>query len=58
MQMRADYEQLILLLKNVYGIDLGDDFRGDGSQVKCLDREGALVSRGVRSGIFTWREEP
>jgi hypothetical protein len=48
--------------KSVYGVDLGDNFQGDGSQVKRLDRKGALVpvsaSGDGRSGIFTWREEP
>lgn len=44
MRLCADYEQMILEPKSVYGIDLVDNFQGDGSQVRRLDREDALVS--------------
>lgn len=40
----------------MYGIDLGD-YQGDGSRVKRLVREDALISGDGQSGIFTWREK-
>jgi hypothetical protein len=58
MQLGADYEQKILHPKSACSIKLGDNFQGDGSQVKCMDHKDALVSGDGRSGIFTWIEEP
>jgi hypothetical protein len=56
MQLCTDYGQMILEPKSVYGIDLVDNFQGDGPQVNRLDREDALVSGDDRSGISVcWR---
>jgi hypothetical protein len=56
MQLCADYGQMILEPKIVYGIDLVDNFQGDGSQVNRLEREDARVSGDGRSGISVcWR---
>jgi hypothetical protein len=59
MQLRADYEQQRLDLMRKHGIDLEDNFQGDSSRMKRLDRKDfeALMGEDGRSGIFTWREK-
>ncbi|KAI0256317.1 hypothetical protein BJV78DRAFT_455348 [Lactifluus subvellereus] len=53
------YEQQRLHLMRKHGIDLEDNFLGDGSRTKRLDRKDldALMGGDGRGGIFTWREK-